>query len=128
MSVPVGTWNVVTNLNNAVLNIMNVDGQGNVTGTIQMDMSDTYNITGTWNAATKELNFTYSFSVNIGWFHEFRFVSFQGYFFETGKPLFNENPGPVSPAWNMIAGTYQVGPFVGTPPTYGWAARSQNEI
>jgi hypothetical protein len=128
MSVPVGTWNVVTNLNDAVLVITNVDGQGNVTGTYQPDQSETYNITGTWNAATNELSFSYTFTINIRWFHEYRIVSFQGYFFQAGQPLFNQSPGPVSPAaWNMIAGTYTVGPlfFGTTAPNYGWVARSQ---
>jgi hypothetical protein len=50
-------WNVVTNLNNAVLNIMNVDAQGNVTGMIQTDATDTYNIIGRWKEAKNELNF-----------------------------------------------------------------------
>jgi len=129
MSVPGGLWNVVTNLNDAVLNIMSVDGQGNVTGTYQADASDTYNITGTWNAANNELNFSYSFTINTKWIHEFRFVSFQGYLFQAGMPLFNQSPGPVSPAvWNMIAGTYQVGPSRSPAPSYGWVARSQNQI
>jgi hypothetical protein len=128
MSVPVGVWSVVTNLNSAVLNITNVDAQGNLTGTIQPDESDTYNITGTWNALTNELNFSYSFSVTIRFFHEFISVSYQGYAFQAGQPLFNAAPGPVSQAaWNMIAGTYQVRPF-STVRGYGWVARSQNQI
>jgi hypothetical protein len=130
MSTPVGVWNVVTNLHNAVLTIANVDAQGNVTGTIQMDASDTYNISGTWNATTNELKFSYSYSFIIKWFHLFFFASFDGYLFQAGQPLFNASPGSVSPVWNMIAGTYQVGPiFEGiNHPTYGWVARSQNQI
>ena len=125
MAVPVGLWNVVTNLNDALLNITNVDALGNLTGTYQPGASETYNITGTWNAATNELNFSYSFSVTIGHFHEFIRISFQGYAFQAGQPLFNASPGPVSPAvWNMIAGTYQLSPF-GFGRAYGWVARSQ---
>jgi hypothetical protein len=126
MSVPVGTWNLVFNLYDAILTIMNVDGQGNVTGTIQLDQSDTYNITGTWNAATSELNFSYSFTITTKYFKEFRFVSFQGYLFQAGDPLFNESAGPVSPAaWNVLAGTYQTGPFFElNTPSYGWVART----
>ena len=30
MAPPLGTWNLVTNMNNGLLNIANVDGQGNV--------------------------------------------------------------------------------------------------
>jgi hypothetical protein len=36
---------------------MNVDAQGNVTGMIQTDATDTYNIIGTWKEAKNELNF-----------------------------------------------------------------------
>jgi hypothetical protein len=124
-------WNVVTNLNNAVLNITNVDNQGNVTGTIQMDQTDTYDITGTWNAATSELNFSYYFTMPVGHFHVTRTATFQGYLFQAGDPLFNSTAGPVSTAvWNMIAGTYQLSAIfgIGTTPTYGWVARSQNKI
>jgi hypothetical protein len=128
MAVPVGTWNVVTNLNNAVLTITNVDGQGNVTGTIQMDQSDTYNITGTWNAAvTGELIFSFSFTTRVGHFHITRTVTFQGYLFQAGDPLFDASAGPVSSAaWNMLAGTYQLSAIsgIGTTPTYGWVART----
>jgi hypothetical protein len=130
MSVPVGVWTVVTNLNHAVLNITNVDAQGNLTGTIQPDGSDTYNITGTWNALTNELNFSYSFSFTIKHFPQYHIVSFQGCAFQAGDGVFRQPPGPVSPAvYNMIAGTYQVSPFViGTAPTYGWVARSQIQM
>ena len=51
MAPPLGSWNVVTNLNNGLLNITNVDAAGNVTGTIQFDPTETNNITGTWNAS-----------------------------------------------------------------------------
>ena len=54
MAPPLGTWNVVT-MNNGLLNITGVDPQGNVTGTIQFDPSDTYNISGTWDASKKSL-------------------------------------------------------------------------
>jgi hypothetical protein len=137
MSVPVGTWDVVTDLNNWLLNITNVDGQGNVTGTIQPDASDTYNITGTWNSAGNQLNFSYSFPINEGGLRTWRLVSFQGYFFQAGKPLFSGNGGqqpplgPVStPVWNMMAGTWSVGiALLGhSLPQYGWVARSQNQI
>jgi hypothetical protein len=130
MATPVGVWDLVTNLHNAVLNIANMDAAGNVTGTIQMDSSHTYNITGTWNAQTNELKFSYSYSIVLKWFHEFFVVSFDGYLFEAGQPLFNASPGPVAtPAWNMLAGTYKVGPiFVNSGATYGWVARSQNQI
>ena len=127
MAVPVGVWNVVTNLDDAILHITSVAG-GNVTGTYQPTTTATYPITGTWDAVTNELKFSYSFPFPIGHFHLRVTLTFTGYAFEAGQPLFNASPGPVSPAvWNMLAGTYQiVSPFgFGT---HGWVARSQNQI
>jgi hypothetical protein len=126
MALPMGTWNVVTNLHDAILNITSVDPQGNVTGTIEMDSSHTFNITGTWNATTNELQFSYSYSLLLGFYHLFFFAHYDGYIFQAGDPLFKQSAGPVSPAaWNMIAGTYQTGPFFEgiTHPNYGWVAR-----
>jgi hypothetical protein len=126
MILPLGTWNVVTNLHDALLNITNVDAQGNISGTLQMDASDTYNISGTWNAATNELKFSYTWTLKIGNYHFFYFASYDGYVFQAGQPLFNQSAGPVSTAsWNMIAGTYEAGPFVlgFNHPNYGWVAR-----
>jgi hypothetical protein len=126
MTLPIGTWNVVTNLHDAILSITNVDAAGNITGTLQVDASHTYNITGTWTAATNELKFSYSYTILFGQFHLYFFASYDGRVFQAGQPLFNQSPGPVSPAaWNMIGGTYTVGPyFVGlTQPAYGWIAR-----
>jgi hypothetical protein len=131
MATPVGMWNVVTNLNNAVLNITSVDAQGNLTGTYQPDGTDTFNISGTWNAATSELKFSYNDVISIKWARLFFFASFDGYLFQAGQPLFNASPGSVSnPVWNMISGTYSVGPFFEgfAHPTYGWVARSQEQI
>jgi hypothetical protein len=126
MALPLGTWNVVTNLHDSILSITNVDAAGNITGTIQIDASHTYNITGTWNAATNELKFSYSYTILFGHFHLFFFASYDGYVFQAGDPLFKQSAGPVSPAaWNMLAGTYTVGPFFEgiTRPNYGWVAR-----
>ena len=132
MSVPVGTWNVVTDLNNSILNIINVDGQGNVTGTIQAsDISNiigTWNITGTWNAATNQLNFSYVISITIGILREWRNVSFQGYLFQAGKPLFESAAGPVTAAWDMLAGTWGSVPPWPEQTNNGWVARSQNQL
>jgi hypothetical protein len=126
MAIPVGTWNVVTNLNDAVLNITNVDAQGNLTGTYQPNGTDIFDITGTWSAATNELKFSYTDVIIIKWARLFFFASFDGYVFQAGQPLFNQSAGPVSTAsWNMIAGTYEAGPFVlgFNHPNYGWVAR-----
>jgi hypothetical protein len=135
MAVPVGMWNLVTDLNNNVLNITNVDGQGNLTGTIQVDASDTYPITGTWSATNQfniayVLNFSYRIPFNFRNLRLFTLLSFQGYHFQAGMPLFDASPGSVSAAWDMLAGTYTVagfdvilGGFIS-----GWVARSVNQI
>lgn len=138
MSVPTGTWNVVTNLHNAVLNITGVDDDGKVSGTIELDASNTHPISGTWSATTNEISFSYEqLPVNappveradlrvagtpiIG---QLFAVDFQGYLFQAGKPLFNASPGPTSAAWDMMAGTWG---GESTSPT-GWVARSQQEV
>ena len=124
MAPPLGTWNVVTNLNNGLLNITGVDPQGNVTGTIQFDPSDTYNISGTWDASKSELNFSYRFTVLLGGGLRFPFfISFVGYLFEAGQPLFNTTVGPTTAHWYMLAGTWQHS-FILTHPN-GWVARQQ---
>jgi hypothetical protein len=144
MTGPVGMWNVVTNLRNAVLDIAGVDEQGNVTGKFQTDPSRTDPIAGTWTAATNELSFSYT-EENVvppfpgpaeeriirppgppvpGWRTT---LEYQGYLFQAGKPLFNESPGPTSAAWNMIAGTWTSNP-ASTPSVNAWTARSQQQL
>jgi hypothetical protein len=122
MAPPLGMWNVVTNLNNGLLNITNVDAQGNVSGTIQFSQSDTYNISGTWSQNV--LNFSYSFTITFGGLHIPFSVSFVGYLFEAGQPLFNATVGPTTAHWYMLAGTYQRSLFFPPHPS-GWVARQQ---
>jgi hypothetical protein len=139
MSSPLGNWNVVTNLRNAVLDITFVDELGNVTGTIQTDPSSTYAIAGTWTAPTNELNFSYTednVAPPLPGGAEERIIippgsrtklEYQGYLFQAGKPLFNEAPGPTSAAWNMMAGTWTGNP-TSTPSVNAWTARSQQQL
>jgi hypothetical protein len=118
MSLPIGSWNINSNGTEGVLAITSVDAQGNVTGTLQLAPQSTINFTGTWDENTKRLSFSYHF----GRFFFFR-VSYSGYFFLAGQPLFGQI-GPVNPpAWNMLAGTWQSGflPFFGS--SSGWMAR-----
>jgi hypothetical protein len=142
---PAGTWTVLINRYSANLNIMNVDAQGNVTGTIETTASTTYDISGTWNAATNELSFFYDVAIvtaadgsleaellgvklKIPWFTRFYF---QGYPFETpGSMEFMQQPGPVStpPYWRMLAGTYTLGGIAPPSFTGGWVARSTAQV
>jgi hypothetical protein len=129
MAIPVGIWNVVTNLHAANLNITNVDAQGKLTGTIQVSSSETHNIGGTWDATKNELTFNYSLVFSFGTGQSFLFpVSFTGYLLQAHSGgLFMQPPGTVSgPTWNLLAGTYQAGFFF--PPNShpsGWVARLQ---
>jgi hypothetical protein len=117
MSLPIGSWNINSHGTEGVLAITSVDAQGNVTGTLHLAPQSTFNITGTWNESTKKLSFSY----NIGRFFFFR-VSYSGYFFLAGQPLFGQI-GPVNPpAWNMLAGTLQSG-FLFFGSSNGWVAR-----
>jgi hypothetical protein len=149
MSSPQGTWNVVTNLSNSVLNITGVD-EAQMTGTIEVEPSVTYDVAGTWTG--NEVNFSYSYPLKSlppiadagrqAQAHEVvepsgvgtivrspvgppvsNSVQFSGYIFQAGKPLFNEAPGPTSAAWNMMAGTWTGSDSVG-----GWTARSQQPL
>jgi hypothetical protein len=145
-ALPVGTWNVITNLHAADLNVTNVDDQGNVTGTIQTSASATYDISGTWNAATNELSFRYYVLVQLvpvagaegsleAKFRPPEFeevVQYQGYLFQgAGSGLFGQPPGPVSvpPPYNiMLAGTFSYSLLVGEPVFIGgWVARSTTQ-
>ena len=115
-------------------------------GTIEVAPSATYDLAGTWTAASNEVNFSYSYRVEnappiadappreatesrmvetivrppIG---TTMTVQFGGYIFQAGKPLFNEAPGPTTAAWNMMAGTWSSVGSVGT-----WTARSQQQL
>jgi hypothetical protein len=128
MSTPLitGMWKVVTGQTSAVLNITNVDEQGNVTGTIQMDASQTYDIAGTWSATTNALNFWYS---PPDWVSPLPSVEFQGYLFQGAEGgLFQQPPGPVSPPYcSLLAGTWKRPDDVYAVANYaGWVAQSKS--
>ena len=119
MASPQGTWNVVTNLNNAFLQLSSIDGQGNVIGSIELNPSETHVISGTWDAVKKELNFSYSLNAPPP-LHTT--IAFTGFLFEAGDPLFSGTAGGTTAHWNMLAGTF--GRVLSTnPSTSGWVAR-----
>jgi hypothetical protein len=64
---PLGQWSVVTNLNNGLLNVEDFDP---VTGTIQFNPTDIYNISGTFeedvHGNQQSINFSYTFKASIG--------------------------------------------------------------
>jgi hypothetical protein len=64
---PLGQWNIITNLNNGLLNVEDVDP---VTGTIQFNPTDIYNISGTFeedlHGNQQSINFSYTFKALIG--------------------------------------------------------------
>jgi len=121
MTIPYGPWHIVTNHYSYTLNITDVT-QGIVTGTIQLTASDTYNISGSWDASTNKLTFTFSFPLNIGMGPFTVTASFTGYLFEgPGSALFQGPPGPASAPYRyLLAGTFQ---YMGTPYVHGWVAR-----
>jgi hypothetical protein len=127
MAVPVGTWHVVTNLYSSILTITAVDASGNLTGTIQVSATETYSISGTWDATKQQISFGYTFWVAIGG-GSFKFpfsTNYTGNLFEgAGSGLFQQPPGPVSSSntWNLLAGTWQHN-LVIQPHPNGWVAR-----
>ena len=92
-------------LNNGLLN---VEGFDPVTGTIQFNPTDTYNISGTWEDYNQALNFSYSFKALIGGLYIPISVSFVGYVFEAGQPLFSNALGPTTAKGGvyLMAGTW----------------------
>ena len=102
---PLGRWSVVTNLNNGLLNVEDFDP---VTGTIQFNPTDTYNISGNWSDSARSLSFSYSFKALLGGLYVPISISFVGYIFEAAQPLFSETLGPTSAEGGvyLMAGTW----------------------
>jgi hypothetical protein len=124
MAIPVGTWNVVTDKHSSTLHITNVDAQGKVTGTIQVNASETHNISGTWDATKNELSFTYWLNFGSGPIFGLP-ITFTGYWFQGASGgLFMKPPGNVAaPYWDLLAGTYQTLFSLPSAHPHGWVAR-----
>jgi hypothetical protein len=123
MAIPLGTWNVVTDKHSSTLIITNVDPQGQLTGTIQVNASETHNISGTWDAAKKELTFTYSLTLGTGPFFPLP-ITFTGFWIQGASGgLFMKPPGPVAgPYSDLLAGTFHH--LLALPSAQnGWVAR-----
>jgi hypothetical protein len=117
---PLGQWNIVTNLNNGLLNVEDFDP---VTGTIQFNPTDIYNISGTWEDYNQALNFSYSFKALIGGLYIPISISFVGYVFEAGQPLFSNALGPTTANEYLMAGTWHHS-FSPQPLLNPWVAQS----
>jgi hypothetical protein len=106
---PLGQWNIVTNLNNGLLNVEDFDP---VTGTIQFNQTDIYNISGSFeedvHGNQQSINFSYTFRSLIGGLYIPISISFVGCVFEAGQPLFSSMLGPTSPDGGvyLMAGTW----------------------
>ena len=124
MSLPDGTWKIITNLHAATLNIT-ADAQGNVTGTIKLSATETHNVSGTWNASQKKLTFSYSFIVQLQQFNLPIGFTYVGYELEAApNQMFNQPDGPAPGGTHILAGTFEHTWFnFGSP--QGWVARQQ---
>jgi hypothetical protein len=122
MTVPVGTWNVVTDKHSSTLVITNVDPQGKITGTIQTSATETHNISGTWDGV--QLTFTYTLTLGAGPYIPFP-VTFTGFWFHGASGgLFMKPPGPVAgPYSDLLAGTFHHLFALPTGHPNGWVAR-----
>ena len=87
MSLPIGSWEMNSHGYEGTLAITSVDAQGNVAGTLKL--GSTYNITGTWDETKKKLSFSYQVP---GKFGSVTGITYVGYFFLGGSPLFKYNP------------------------------------
>jgi hypothetical protein len=125
MPLKIGNWNLVADLQNAILDIKSVGAQGNVTGTIQWGAasSSAIAISGAWSETLKQLTFSYTIRTEVDGIPIIYLVFFVGYLFQAGDPLFNASPGPVTTAaWNLLAGTWHGGLTL-HPYQQGWVAR-----
>jgi hypothetical protein len=105
MPLPIGDLEINVDGYEGTLSITNVDAQNKVTGILKL--SSTHNVTGTWDEVNKKLSFSYkSYKVGMFWLT----VSYVGYFFEAGSPLFKYNPpnGGIPPQldWYVLTGSW----------------------
>jgi hypothetical protein len=127
---PVGAWNVVTNLNNAVLYITGVDEHGNFypDSRIEGIGQEPNFLSGGRLLDQNTGEVTFDFPWEVG--SELKLL-FDGFTFQAGNPLFNFNvddgvgPGSTTNPWNMMAGVWTFYPDVFGTGVMGWAARSQ---
>ena len=117
MLLPTGSWQINTYGYEGTLTIASVDAQGNVTGTLQVDPQTTHNISGTWDESNKKLSFYYRQNLLY-------LVSYLGYLFQAGQPLFGQIGTINPPTWNVLAGTWRAGILL-NPFSFssGWVAR-----
>jgi hypothetical protein len=126
MSLPIGNWEINANGYEGTLAITNVDVQGKVTGSLQL--GSTHNIAGTWDQTNNKLTFSYQAAAKG---NTVSVVSYVGYFFLGGSPLFKYNSptGGKPPVldYNILTGsstamTLSSSPSPASSPK-GWMAR-----
>jgi hypothetical protein len=125
---PVGAWNVVTNLNNAILYITGVDEYGSFYPDSRiegMGQEPSFLSSGSLqDANTGHVMFEFQVGPELK-------LLFDGFTFQAGNPLFNFNiddgvgPGATTNPWNMMAGFWIFQPDVFGTQWMGWAARSR---
>jgi hypothetical protein len=121
MAAPQGHWRIIANGFQGNLDIQ-VDAQGNVTGSIEIDAPNVDSIKGFWDEAEQRIIFQ-------------RFVkaaggspqNYTGFLFEAGQPLFQDGTfgPPQHPVFRMLAGSFDAFGTGGSGarPLFGWVAR-----
>jgi hypothetical protein len=121
MAAPQGHWRIVANGFQGNLDIQ-VDAQGNVTGTIEIDAPNVDQIQGFWDEAEQKVVFQRFVKAAGG-----KPQNYTGFLFPAGQPLFQDGTfgPPQHPAFRMMAGDFDAFGTGGTGnrPLFGWVSR-----
>jgi hypothetical protein len=121
MAAPIGHWRIIANGFQGNLDI-NVDPQGNVSGTVEIDAPKIDPIKGFWDEAEQRLIFQRAVTA-VGGSPQ----NYTGYLFPAGQPLFQDGTfGPPQHAvFRMMAGSFDAFGTGGSGqrPLFGWVAR-----
>jgi hypothetical protein len=121
MAAPSGHWRIIANGFQGNLDIQ-VDAQGNVTGTIEIDAPNVEQVHGFWDEAEQRIIFQRPVKLAGG-----SPQNYTGFLFLASQPLFQDGifGPPQHPAFRMLAGSFDAFGTGGSGarPLFGWVAR-----
>jgi hypothetical protein len=121
MAEPVGQWHINANGFKGTMDI-NGDGQGNLTGTVNIDIGFTDQLQGVWNEAAQEIVFNRIIIRNGNTIIQ----TYTGSLFATKEPIFQgQGPPEPNPDFLLLTGSFDgIGSgAVNGRGFFGWAAR-----
>ena len=123
MSEPIGRWNINANGFRGHIDI-NGDGNGNLTGTVDIDPNVQDQLQGVWNEAGQEITFNRVMNRN----GQTIIQTYAGHLFLTNEPVFGDQGGPPpNPTFRLLAGEFD---GIGSGAAngrgfFGWVARQR---